>query len=298
MAPSRKSRGYFAELFHPITREHVEAACRRTIQEGVPRQHEGRSAFVRFGGTSLPAKHIVGVAYRLATGRTLSPEAYHGGRAAAGILARLGLPTVTRQVRHRQRGAAGRQRVFATVSVAGSPAEEPSQNPSRLTLMRTVLEQIREARWNPEVVLFPGGFFWIPYHLGPLDDHSRLQRLRGLSLSRACTALARKNHSVLVAGIDGKEWRRPGFRDADWGDQLCVAWTSRGIVGIGRKVFPVSGKESRSYTVYRSDFGSEQRRPRLAGGLTLSCVPATTCLGARNRLAYRPSEPGTSTGSV
>lgn len=288
----RRPRGYFDSLFRPVTRRHVEAACRQAMRDGVPAERAGRSTFVRFKNSVLPAKYVLGLAYRLATGRHLPPDDYHGGPATARIISRLGLPLVgsNRRTSDQPRRNNRPRRMFVTVSVAGGPAEEPSENRSRVALMREVVTKIHEAGWKPEVILFPGGFFKIAGHLGPLDDCARLERLRQLPLSETCRQLARRMKTTLVAGIDGADWKRPGERDADWGDQLCVAWTDHGIVGVGRKIFPVQGDESASYTVYRSDFATPLRRPRTASGRTAllcSCYDMYGCSESPRRPGQR-----------
>jgi hypothetical protein len=281
-ASLRRRRGHFDALFRPITRQHLEAACRRVRRDEFPRDRGGRSTFVRFQGTLLPAKYVLGVAYHLATGRRLSPESYHGGSASARVFERLGLATVTRaqgQIARRRGRPRPASCVFVTVAIAGRPAKRPSENPSRLTVMQRVVERIREARWKPDVIIFPGGFFMIPDHLGPVADAARVKRLERLALSRKCRRLARASGATLVAGIDGDDWPRPGWADPDSGDQLCVAWTVRGIVGIGRKVFPTAS-ESGGYTVYRADFATALRAPRLSSrrvALLCSCYDMFGC---------------------
>jgi hypothetical protein len=145
--------------------------------------------------------------------------------------------------------------------------------------MKAVLARIRQERWRPAVVLFPGGYFKMPLHLGPLADRQRRRRLAALPLSRACHHLAGQTGTILVAGIDGASWKRPGCQDADAADQLCVAWTDQGIIGVGRKIFP-TGEESGWYTVYRPDFGTPLRRPRIGSrntALLCSCYDMFGC---------------------
>jgi len=79
------------DLFDGVRSEHALEACRRVVRDGAPRKRGGRSTFVDFEGQRLPAKYVLGLAYQIATGHTLSPERYHGGDATAGILRRLGL---------------------------------------------------------------------------------------------------------------------------------------------------------------------------------------------------------------
>lgn len=81
-------------LFAALRPRHISQACRRAIQEGVPTRRLARSTFVPFRGHRLPAKYILGLAYRLATGRKLSPDDYHGGEATARVLRRLGVSVI------------------------------------------------------------------------------------------------------------------------------------------------------------------------------------------------------------
>jgi hypothetical protein len=295
MAVTSRPRGYFDALFRPVTRKHLETACRRVLRDGVPRQRAGRSSFVRFNGQLLPAKYVLGLAFHSATGCRLSPDAYHGGQLAARIIERRGIPTVARRDGPPARNAGVQAgRTFVTVAIAGRNAERPSQNFSRLALMKNVLARIRQARWKPTLVLFPGGYFKIALHLGPLADRLRLRRLQALPLARNCRNLAQETGATLVVGIDGASWKRPGYQDADWADQLCVAWTGQGIVGVGRKIFPVSGDESRWYTVYRPHFGTLVRRPRMGNGntaLLCSCYDMFGC-------SESPRSPGQRTRNI
>jgi very-short-patch-repair endonuclease len=76
--------------FSCVTVTHVERACRRVLKDGVPAGRKARSTFLVFEGQQLPAKYVLGLAYELATGRTLGPDDYTGGPISGAILERLG----------------------------------------------------------------------------------------------------------------------------------------------------------------------------------------------------------------
>jgi hypothetical protein len=82
--------------FRCVKYDHVALACRRAIEDGVPAGRQARSTFVTFEGQCLPAKYVLGLAYELATGQTLSPNDYTGGFASGTTLEHLGF-----QVLHR-----------------------------------------------------------------------------------------------------------------------------------------------------------------------------------------------------
>lgn len=82
--------------FTRVTAAHVERACRRAIEDGVPAGRQARSTFLVFEGRHLPAKYVLGLAYELATGRTLGPEGYTGGPVSGSVLERLGFQVLRR----------------------------------------------------------------------------------------------------------------------------------------------------------------------------------------------------------
>jgi hypothetical protein len=98
--------------------------------------------------------------------------------------------------------------------------------------------------------------------------------------------------ALIVVGIDSVP-----YSSSDHGDQLCVAFSSFGLVGIGRKVWPVDGDtnwDGRPPAVcYPADFSSPQRIVTLANGsraLLCACYDvfgvAEAIVGPTARLRY------------
>lgn len=77
-------------MFEVLKKRHVIAACRKVVRDGFPSRRGGRSTFIRFEGELLPAKYVLGLAYEIATGKSLSPNDFHGGDASAVVLELLG----------------------------------------------------------------------------------------------------------------------------------------------------------------------------------------------------------------
>ena len=263
------------DLLAPIQLPHVHEACRRVVRDGVPLERRGRSTYVVFEGQRLPAKYVLGLAYEIATGETLSPERYHGGDATARILRRLGLRVTqvapaTGMVPRRSSASLR----IATASIRGSCARAAGDNRERMDLLHRVVEEVIQRRWKPAALLLPGGFFYGSRHVGPEADAERERLLENEVFSSACSLESARLGAVIVAGVDTCEWQRRGYADPDPPDQLCVAWNQQGIVGVGRKSFPVPGGEASGYTVYSADFPSASRLPSIKGrakGLLCSC---------------------------
>lgn len=77
--------------FSKIEREHVEQACQQLAGAAAK---AGGSYFVRYKGQELPAKAVVGEAFRIANSREISTRKFSGGQFVARILARLGFEVV------------------------------------------------------------------------------------------------------------------------------------------------------------------------------------------------------------
>ena len=80
--------------FNVVKAKHVNDACRKVITEGIPRGRQGRSTFIKYKSHLLPAKYVLGIAYKLATGEELSPDDYSGGLATAKVLEGVGFAVV------------------------------------------------------------------------------------------------------------------------------------------------------------------------------------------------------------
>ena len=262
------------DLLAPIQLHQALEACRRVARDGAPQERRGRSTYVLFEGQRLPAKYVLGLAYEIATGQTLSPERYHGGAATARILRRLGLTVI--QVVPATGMAPQRTSAFlriATASIRGTCARAAGDNRERIDLLHRIVEGVIERGWKPAALLLPGGFFYGGRHVGPEADADRKRLLENQVFSSRCSREGARLGAAIVAGVDTREWQRRGYADPDPGDQLCVAWGAHGIVGVGRKIFPAPG-EANSYTVYTADFSSAGRLTSIQGrakGLLCSC---------------------------
>ena len=154
---------------------------------------------------------------------------------------------------------------LATVCVEGRPAGPGSSHGRRLELFAALAEGINE-RWdNLDAVVFPGGFLRLKSSIGHLDYAGRVQALNDAGfvtpISKAVEKLSRSPGALITVGVDG-----PEFPNGDGGDQLCVAVNSRGIVGIGRKIFPVKGDEAGALLCCDADFSDGHRVVKLASG--------------------------------
>jgi len=71
-----------------VTRDHVLKAIEKFNTENI-KAPKARSTFLLHEGQSLPAKHIRGMAYEIATGIRLSKEDYTGGQETVDFFDRL-----------------------------------------------------------------------------------------------------------------------------------------------------------------------------------------------------------------
>lgn len=141
---------------------------------------------------------------------------------------------------------------IVTICVQGSPLESGKGNAGREKLLEAAVAEIVRERWTDiHVILLPGGFFYFEQSVGPLAFDVRVQVISQKSFHNvciaACNSLANTSPGTLiVAGVDSAK------------DQLCIAWSAEGIVGIGRKVFPTS-EEGSWYVPHREDYRTDKR---------------------------------------
>lgn len=141
-----------------------------------------------------------------------------------------------------------------TVCVQGDMVDNVQDNISRIDLFQSVRREfINQNKENMDVILFPGGFFHLPQHVGPNNHDERVEILSQQDFSNACREMACELDTTVVAGVDSIENQQYAA------DQLCVSWNSKGITGIGRKVFPRRGEEAESLIVYARDMISDHR---------------------------------------
>ncbi len=149
--------------------------------------------------------------------------------------------------------------------------------------------------WNPILVGLPGGYFYASRSVGHLAHKPRLAAIRREQFSVSCRAVARFLNAVVIAGVDGPKWRRPRYNGKDPGDQLVVAWTERGPVAVGRKVFPTEWEADHGYVVYAADPHTGFAPLEAQEGESYS-APATTCLAAPVLRQRQPCRGGSQTG--
>ena len=75
--------------WNSITREHVLKAIDLFIKEEI--NYPGaKSTFLLYNGKKLPAKHIRGMAYKVAYGKEISKQEFSGGKETARFFEKLG----------------------------------------------------------------------------------------------------------------------------------------------------------------------------------------------------------------
>jgi hypothetical protein len=295
-----------AALFRKLRRDYIEKACRDILESGVPRNREAKSAFVFFKRKWLPAKYVLERAYEIRYRRRLPADSHTGGLAALSILKRMGLSVkyvkgigrngafatrrkgaIKERVSKKADSRMIRKAIFSvvTVDVRGKPAKSERSNRIRMRLLEkleTVLNDRSLLTRRPDLILLPGGFLYSNSHIGPLSDQKRFRRIASKPLSKACARLSAGTSSLVVAGVDGADDERTHSVECfpSWPDQLCVAWNKKGVVGIGRKIFPapkgpkedIEDSEPSNLLVYKSDFESTARVVRYRGMKILLCA--------------------------
>ena len=153
---------------------------------------------------------------------------------------------------------------IASICVRGTPKRTSRANNSRLAMLKDIVCDVDKHWGDLDAVVFPGGFLWLSKYVGDLPYARRAQALDDADLvtpiKRAAAALTRSPGALIVFGVDGPH------RTRDGGDQLCVAANADGIVGIGRKIFPVAGEEAKSLLCYDGGFADEHRVVNLPNG--------------------------------
>jgi hypothetical protein len=152
--------------------------------------------------------------------------------------------------------------------------------------------------WHPvDTIVFPGGFFRSPLYVGNLSHSERAATLEALGFGQAVMAAAYRLDTahpgaLIVVGIDSVP-----YSSDDHGDQMCVAFSPYGVIGIGRKVWPADGDTNwvgrPPVVCYPADFGSPHRIVTLANGshaLLCACYDvfgvAEAIIGPTARVRY------------
>lgn len=163
---------------------------------------------------------------------------------------------------------------IATCDLKGLPVA--ALNKRRTKLLSNIVGRLRDLDPPVDAVVLPGGYFVLKGKQGDpspylkLDFERRCDLLRQAPFAKAATEAARtldgrRKGASLIFGVDTEAPKDPS------GDQLCVAWSAVGPVGVGRKVFPTEDEGSKGYVVNANDFGAKERVVRLGGTRVLLC---------------------------
>lgn len=161
---------------------------------------------------------------------------------------------------------------IATVCALGRTTKHPKHNGRSIRLLDQVVDAVISCvDWHPvDAIVFPGGFFRSPVYVGNQFHSERAAALEATDFGRAVMAAAYRldaavPSALIVVGIDSVP-----YSSEDQGDQMCVAFSPYGVIGIGRKVWPADGDtnwDGRPPVVcYPADFGSPHRIVTLANG--------------------------------
>ena len=188
---------------------------------------------------------------------------------------------------------------IVTVCVLGRKPSRVDRNARASSLLDQVVDAvISRVDWHPvDAIVFPGGFFRSPLYIGNQPHSERAAALEATGFGQAVMPAAYRLDAahpgaLIVVGIDSV----PHSSD-DHGDQMCVAFSPYGVVGIGRKVWPADGDtnwDGRPPVVcYPADFGSPHRIVTLTNGsraLLCACYDvfgvAEEIIGPTARIRY------------
>ena len=188
---------------------------------------------------------------------------------------------------------------IVTVCVLGRKPTRVKHNGRSIQLLDQVVDAvISRVDWHPvDAIVFPGGFFRSPVYVGNRSHSERAAAIEAFDFGQAVIAAtyrldAAHPGALVVVGIDSVP-----YTSDDHGDQLCVAFSPYGVIGIGRKVWPADGDtnwDGRPPVVcYPADFGSPHRVVTLANGsraLLCACYDvfgvAEAIIGPTARIRY------------
>lgn len=156
-----------------------------------------------------------------------------------------------------------------TVCFQGKKAISKKDSDKRSIDFIEIISKITKFDCKPQAIIFPGGFFFLNHHIGNLDFANRKRVIEASPIGAVCQnsvdiLKSSLREPLLVVGIDTRRKARPGC-SPDNGDQLCVAVDKKGVVGIGRKIFPDDYERS-DYVTYADDFRGRGRIIRLPDG--------------------------------
>lgn len=176
---------------------------------------------------------------------------------------------------------------IVTFCVKGTPSKNLHDNKSREELYKIGIDKIKQKGWkNLDAVLLPGQYFWLDGQVGQLSFDQRSLAISHTSFYTVCidecTKLEVSSPGIMiVVGIDTKT------------DDLCVALSSKGIEGIGHKIFPAPDEAS-TYICYEEDYSTDMRIVTLPCGqnsVLCACYDMFGC-------AETPSEPTQRTKNI
>ena len=124
-----------------------------------------------------------------------------------------------------------------------------------------------------DAIVLPGGYFVEgkanAYLCRSFDERCELLKNASFAedaLSAVEVLDQQRSGALLIFGVDtGKRHKDPT------GDQLCVAWSADGPLGIGRKVFPTEDEGWGGFVVNVDDFQAQQRVVEVGKSHILLC---------------------------
>lgn len=161
---------------------------------------------------------------------------------------------------------------LASCSFRGLP--RATQNGQRRRLLHEITEALTEQQPPVDAMVLPGGYFVQPAKPNCYLDLSfkdRCELLREAKFAQDVTDAvktldSRRPGALLNFGVD------TGGPKTALGDQLCVAWSARGPVGIGRKVFPTEDEGEDGFIVNLDDYGASERVVSIGDTRVLLCA--------------------------
>lgn len=139
-------------------------------------------------------------------------------------------------------------------------------------MLGEIVENLRE-HMPVDALVLPGGYFvegkanaYLHGSFGERCELLQSASIAGDVLSAVEILDKQRSGALLIVGVDtGKRLKDPE------GDQLCVAWSADGPVGIGRKVFPTKEEGRGGFVVNVDDFRAQERVVQVGKSCVLLC---------------------------
>lgn len=157
-----------------------------------------------------------------------------------------------------------------SVCVHGKPAADVKDNRARSDLLRQVAASIQaQPTWAKlDAIVLPGGFFRLRRAVGHLPAPKRAEAIAADPTIKGAQALLSdlQEASPACLLITGVLADPPDNRQRV--DQVCVALSASGVVGLARKIFPTRGESrGRRFTIPNvEDYSSRDRLVTLPSG--------------------------------